>query len=565
MNWLRYLVEANVYLGVFYLCYCLFLNRETHYTLSRAYLLFSCVVAFVLPVTQLSILKPAEQPAVEQPFANMSAEAMMLMPPPPPPEPPPLVSWQDGLLYVYIIGAVAALCVFAVRLYQLYKLSRHCKQKLNNSYQLVQLQDDNTAFSFFNYLFIGTNISQSDTVIAHELVHIRQKHSLDIIFLELLKVVSWFNPFIYLVQRSLKTVHEYIADEQTAARERDALAYSSFLLNNAYGIQGSTIAHSFFNYNLLKKRIIMLNKNRSGRLARLKYLAAVPLCAGMLCASTLVFSKDYAFIDLAPKEANKVVKVKRLKMFLDGMTMYSDNVSVTLKDGTRRKFDVKTITKADIKYLLIRHKIKVEIIEVDSAKYRGNPLVQFPEQQKTDTIKRRLPPPPPKIDKKLADLFKHIAKYTRYPAKARDNKIDGNILLSLKLDADRKITDVNVVKGIGYGCDEEAVRAVKSYTGSLNSDPGYYNLVVKYALFGDNNAPIHRNQPVKPGSAQYPWMGEVQVTAYIAGMKGLPPPPPPAPPRPLKSGKVKPAPALPVVKEDIPPPPPPAEPVKKLK
>jgi hypothetical protein len=101
-----------------------------------------------------------------------------------------------------------------------------------------------------------------------------------------------------LLQRSLKTIHEYIADEQTAAYERDALTYSSFLLNNAYGIQGSTIAHSFFNYNLLKKRIIMLNKNRSGKLARLKYLTALPLCAGMLCTSTLVFSKNYGLIDL---------------------------------------------------------------------------------------------------------------------------------------------------------------------------------------------------------------------------------------------------------------------------
>jgi hypothetical protein len=58
MSWLHYLIEANIYLGVFYLCYCLFLNRDTHYNLGRVYLIFSCVIAFILPVTQLSILKP---------------------------------------------------------------------------------------------------------------------------------------------------------------------------------------------------------------------------------------------------------------------------------------------------------------------------------------------------------------------------------------------------------------------------------------------------------------------------------------------------------------------------
>ncbi|MBC7398693.1 MAG: energy transducer TonB, partial [Mucilaginibacter sp.] len=138
----------------------------------------------------------------------------------------------------------------------------------------------------------------------------RQKHSVDIVFLELLKVVSWFNPFIYLLQNSLKTVHEYIADEQTAAYETDALTYSSFLVNNAYGAGGSSITHSFFNYNLLKKRIVMLNQKRSGNLARLKYLIAVPVCAGLLCASTLAFSKTYGWVDIDPAKAVKLEVIK---------------------------------------------------------------------------------------------------------------------------------------------------------------------------------------------------------------------------------------------------------------
>ena len=161
------------------------------------------------------------------------------------------------------------------------------KTLVDNKYKLIGIDGSNTAFSFFNYLFIGTKLKGSDTIIRHELVHIKQKHSADIIFIELIRIINWFNPVIYLVQMSIKTVHEYIADEQTASLESDALTYSSFLVNNAYGITGSSVTHSFFNYNLLKKRIIMLNQKRSGNLARLKYLVAVPICAGMLCASTL--------------------------------------------------------------------------------------------------------------------------------------------------------------------------------------------------------------------------------------------------------------------------------------
>ncbi|TSD66125.1 M56 family metallopeptidase [Inquilinus sp. KBS0705] len=303
MSWLHYLIEANIYLGVFYLCYCLLLNRETHYVLGRAFLLFSCVISFVLPFTQISILKPAA-PVVEgiiilEPISGLKKANIAHA---------PLFNLQDALLYAYIAGVSIAMVVLTYRFYRLYKLSNGREAEIKDNYKIIRLDEENTAFSFFNYMFVGSHLPRPQTVIAHELVHIRQKHSVDILFLEIIKVINWFNPLVYLLQHSLKTIHEYIADEQTAAHEKDALAYSSFLVSNAYGIQGSSVTHSFFNYNLLKKRIIMLNQQRSGRLARLKYLAVIPLCGGMLCASTLVFSKDYGFIDLSPKAKAVVLK-----------------------------------------------------------------------------------------------------------------------------------------------------------------------------------------------------------------------------------------------------------------
>lgn len=167
---------------------------------------------------------------------------------------------------------------------------------------MVYVNEENTAYSFFNYLFIGKNTSDINTITRHELVHIQQKHSADILFTELVKIISWFNPLVYQLQNSLKAIHEYIADAQTAASDEDKLTYSTFLLNNAYGLQGLPVSNSFFNYNLLKNRITMLNQKRSGNLAGLKYLITMPLCAAMLCASTLSFSKDYGFVDLLPRK-----------------------------------------------------------------------------------------------------------------------------------------------------------------------------------------------------------------------------------------------------------------------
>jgi hypothetical protein len=307
MNWLHYLIEANLYLAIFYTVYYLFLSNDTHYTLNRAYLLLSCVVSFIIPVIQLGFLKPAEPQVAAFQFINGHGIAIKpinvtLIPP------PSQFTWQDGVFYAYLAGAGILLLVLLFKLYQLLRLTRKNKKQADASYKLVYLNDSNTAFSFFNLLFIGTRAEGRDTIIKHELVHIHQKHSADIVFTELLKIINWFNPFIYLLQYSLKAIHEYIADERTATDETDALTYSSFLVHNAYGLSGSSITHSFFNYNLLKKRIIMLNQKRSGSLARLKYLLAVPICAGLLCASTLAFSKNYGWVVLMKQRQDTVVK-----------------------------------------------------------------------------------------------------------------------------------------------------------------------------------------------------------------------------------------------------------------
>jgi outer membrane biosynthesis protein TonB len=308
MNWLHYLAEANLYLGVFYLAYCLLLSRETYYQLNRLYLIAGCMISFVLPVLQLGFIKPAEV-AATVPF-DYAAPVEQLPQLPVTTIAVPVVaenqlSVNEYLWYAYLLGACVLFILLAIKLYSLLKLVKGAQCTAHNQYKLVTLPQTDIAFSFFNYLFIGADASGANTIIRHELVHIRQKHSVDIVFLELLKIINWFNPCIYLLQNSLKTVHEYIADEQTAAFETDALTYSTFLVNNAYGSSGSSITHSFFNYNLLKKRIIMLNQKRSGSLARLKYLIAVPICAGFLCASTLAFSKDYGW-DIAPASPAEV-------------------------------------------------------------------------------------------------------------------------------------------------------------------------------------------------------------------------------------------------------------------
>ena len=486
MNWLYYLAEANIYLGVFYLAYCLFLNRDTHYQLNRAYLIFSCIISFILPVLQVSALKPVKTaepvntiiypsslvrivsvaPTIYQ---TTVAEATQVV--------EHHFTLQDGICYLYLIGAGVLLCLLLIKLFMLIKLTRKEQGIKDGKYRVIYLPETDAAFSFFNYLFIGTNAAGTKTIIRHELVHIRQKHSVDILFLELLKVISWFNPIVYLLQNSLKNVHEYIADEQTAAYETDALTYSSFLVKNAYGAGGSSITHSFFNYNLLKKRIIMLNQKRSGNLARLKHLVAVPICAALLCASTLAFSKTYAWVDLAPANTktvsrytvintDHVAKRKRLKVTENGVSTITDRFAIDQKNK-KVILTAGTITAADKSSLLKNRNIKVEVVE-DSTQFT--------------TKDGKLILPGVNVDGYY--LLDHFLHHNVHYTSDKGEK-GGLVEVGFALDKDRHITDAKVVKSGGTKLDAMALSGFKAYKGIVNDDPGK-NLKIGVYFFTDN-------------------------------------------------------------------------------
>jgi len=515
MNWLYYLAEANVYLGVFYLAYCLFLNRDTHYQLNRAYLIVSCIVSFILPVLQVSALRPIS-PATPvhtisyavpvQPVQTVHIIAPEQQTPmPATTAPPPViehhVTLQEYLWYAYLAGAAVVLLILFIKLYTLFRLMRKKQCLKEGSQRLIYLPGTDAAFSFFNYLFIGTEAAAANTIIRHELVHSRQKHSADILFLEVLKIINWFNPLVYLLQNSLKTVHEYIADEQAAAYETDALTYSSLLVKNAYGLGGSSITHSFFNYNLLKKRIIMLNQQRSGKLARLKYLVIIPICAALLCASTLAFSKSYGWLDLAPAHlksagryaainTNLPLKRKRLKITQNGVTTITDKLAVD-QDNKKVVYTAGTITGTDQSSLLKNNHIRVEVV-LDST------LIT--------TKDGRLMLPVVNADGYyLLDHFLHNnIHYT-----AGKGEKGGMVEVGFKLDRDRHITNAKIVRSGGAKLDAMALDGFNAYKGIVNDDPGKNMVLTVY--FFTNDYTIFKTDSMQnvPDFA-----GELIITTY---------------------------------------------------
>ncbi|MXV15262.1 M56 family metallopeptidase [Hufsiella ginkgonis] len=291
MNLIYYMLEANTYLLVSWFFYRLALQRETFYTLNRFYLLGTTLLAFVMPSISLSGLRPAvaELP-IEYAVAAEKAPGV------------PLLTLGCGIYLVVVLFFMAR---FVLRIYRISRMVAGASTADADGIKTVPISEPNLSFSFLNYLFIHPGAEKAETIIRHELVHIRQRHSLDILFFELVRMVNWINPLTVLIQQEIKAQHEFIADEVVANIENNAGDYALFLIHNSYGAVPRHPGSTMFSHSLLKKRIMKLNQKRSSSWARLKYLPVLVLLPSMLCVTATAFTKDYGMIDLMPADTIK--------------------------------------------------------------------------------------------------------------------------------------------------------------------------------------------------------------------------------------------------------------------
>lgn len=300
MSWLNYLMEANLYLAILYGFYLVFLQRDTFYGLNRVYLIFSSLCAFVIPLLSVGGFKQflnddwnLDLKYIDPQLSGTSKDLSWL-------------SFGGIATTIYLAVAAYYTIKLLISLYRIISLAAQLRRASSGNIVYLELTGSESAFSFFNLLFINPSSLNKASIIKHKQVHIQQKHSLDILFFELLRIFNWFNPVVWLMQKDIRLLHEYIADDLTTKYDVQKHEYAMFLIQNSFGVTPGYLANQFFNSSLLKRRIKMLNRERSAGRARLKVLLALPILLGMLFASTVAFSKDYALIDFYP--AQSVVK-----------------------------------------------------------------------------------------------------------------------------------------------------------------------------------------------------------------------------------------------------------------
>lgn len=383
MTTLPYLLTVSLYLLLFYSCYGVFLRRNTFFGLNRTYLLSSIGLSLLLPLIRLP-----EETIGTLPVSSITLPTFVIG------NSPAIENdtWsiRQWCWLAYSVGVAGMLVRFGLNLRAVFRLIKRGTIEPKRLYSLVRLPDNRApSFSFGRYLVLNhtDSLTEPDALLRHEEAHIQQYHTADILFLESMQVIFWFNPMIWLYKRALQEVHEFLADQ--AVLKIPQPDYPHQLVAYALNVSPSSLITPFVSNSTLKQRIIMLQKPASHRRSLLGYVLALPLAA-----------------------------------LLSLCTQSERDQPQTEADQAR------LVTPA-------------RVVNVDGE------VLTVVEQQ-------------PEFQGGMAGLGNYIHKNLTYPAAAQKANAHGKVFVNFIVTKTGEITDVRLLKGIGFGADEEAIRVVKS-------------------------------------------------------------------------------------------------------
>ena len=434
------LIQSSLSLIALYLVYYLFLRKDTFFKTNRFFLIISLIISVLVPFIDFTQVLPARDgillvlldPVIITPEGIQSS-----------------VEANTGLynigLSIYLTGVLIFTLRFLYQVFQLLTLIRRFGISRQQGLSIVFTNRNYSPFSFFNLVFLNNKDIDSpeyQKIIAHERVHIRQWHSLDLLILELVTIFLWFNPFIWLYRHAVKTLHEYLADEGVLHSGVDAKVYSALLFEQSTGIQINDLTNNF-SKSLLKRRFTMMTKSRSKQIARAKLLFALPLALSMLLL--ISFSPD--------------------------IIAQQDEKAPTPKQA--------------------------EVVVTKQGPEDPPPPPKAPQDEEpVFTVVEVMPKYPGGNEA----MYKFLGENIKYPEKAKKEGIGGRVYVTFVVEKDGTVTNVKVLKGAEESLDKEALRVVKMMPkwkpGTQKGKPVrvQYNLPIKFALNKDKEQ-VKEQQP----------------------------------------------------------------------
>lgn len=480
-----YLILVNLYLAGWLGFYTLIFSKSTRFQMGRYVLLTGIFLSLALPLIHFSPEMDLVTGQVTPGMLAGQGSGVALAAASPAVAGSHFPVWPL-LVTVYWTGVAVMSFLFARKLYGLYRLLKKYPHRHYCHHTHVITDHHRDIFSFGKYLF-----APHDTpwmIYKHELVHIIERHSVDNLLLEGIKIFCWFNPAVYRYQRTMKTIHEYIADARTT-RSASKSQYAHLLVGYWLRAGQAPLVHRFYNRSQLQKRLIMLQKKTASNTS----FWASWLITALVAGGIVVFSSSFALHDkldhvlstIPRANAAEPVEVSgritnMVGVPLSGVTIVKIGTSEGTVSNKTGHFKIRVPAHGMLQFSMIGY--TTVAVPVDG--HQSLTIVMYEDPHRIDEIvvvgyaKGQKPPsskPETKAPKVFtfveqmpqfpggkSALFKFLSENIRYPQAARAGHLEGSVLVGFIVGKDGSIANIHTIsKEIGGGLEQEAVRVVE--------------------------------------------------------------------------------------------------------
>ena len=288
-----YLLQVNVGLILFYALYKLVCTRDTFFRSRRFILIVSLVLPFILPFIDVrEWLESRERMIMLTHFDYSAVLPEIVVGSEAAETGNRVLVLSEWIGYLYLAGVLVLLVRLAIQAFSLYRLIVRMPEKEINGVRVKCLNDPSGPFSFFGWIFLNPAIvkkDELDEILTHEVAHVKQRHSVDVLLAEMVSICCWMNPFAWLLKREVRLNLEFLADRKVMEAGFATKSYQYHLLglayNHKYGLSNN------FNFSHLKQRIIMMNKKKSNGAGHIKYALFVLPAFALLVAGNISCSQ----------------------------------------------------------------------------------------------------------------------------------------------------------------------------------------------------------------------------------------------------------------------------------
>jgi len=437
---LIYFLKVNIAIALFYLFYRLFFAGDTFWKARRYYLLSSILVSLGYPFLSIENWMQKQEP-VQRIIVNYASLPEITVSP----RQTSIFTLENILLAIYFCVVVLLLVKFMIQLISILRIRMAGRPENVQGVAVIAVDKEISPFSFFNAIYINPALhdtQETSQILLHEQTHVKQMHSVDVMASEMLTMIFWFNPAAWLLKREMRQNLEFLADNNVLKSGFDSRTYQYHLLQLAYQTPDLKLTNKF-NVSPLKKRITMMNKQKTAKARILKYSLIVPLALALIVSSNA---------------QNLVNKAKT------ALTQTQDSVNIKKKQV---KFTPPQTQKNSVKFT------PPTIVEDKSGIYSVvEKMPQYPGGEKK--------------------LLEYVGMNIRYPVEAQKNDQQGTTVVRFVVNSQGKVEKAKIIRSISSSLDEEALRVINAMP---QWTPGeqkgkkvsvYYTLPISFKLDGSS-------------------------------------------------------------------------------